>query len=287
MNAGRREHPVVAFSLRIYQALLVAYPAEFQREYGSHMLMVFRDCCLRAVRQSWTNGMIRLWAVTLIDLFSSLIEEHTRKETDMTRSKFIRLSGWSLMLGAVVLFLFPLSWYMKENLYDPFRRFSEFYEMSSVMSILVSPILLAIGMLGLRIRYGDEVSGLGKNFLLLGAISGPIVTYIGAAGATTIEWIWILLYIGPAILLACLTIFGVAVISRKPLPRWNILPLLAGTWYPAAFFIAMIMAGISGEWPETPFTTLEFILFTLQCIALFLLGYILQADVPEETTELA
>lgn len=287
MIAGRREHRLVAFSVRIYQALLAAYPSRFRKEFGSHMLVVFRDCCLRAIRQEGMTGMTRLWMVTFLDLIQSVISEHSRKETLMTRSNFIRSSGWSLLLGAVALFLLPLSWYIEENLYDPFRRFSGFYDMSYVMFVLVSPILLTIGLLGLRIRYGDEVSSLGKNFLLLGAISGPIVTYIGAAGATTIEWIWILIYTGPAIMLACLTLFGVAAISRKPLPRWNILPLLAGAWYPAAFFIAMIMAGINGEWSETPPTTLDFILFTLQCSALFLLGYILQADVPEETIELA
>ena len=33
------------FSKRIYRVLLVAYPKEFRREYGSHMVQVFRDLC--------------------------------------------------------------------------------------------------------------------------------------------------------------------------------------------------------------------------------------------------
>jgi hypothetical protein len=73
----------VVFSVRVYQLLLNAYPTKFQQEYGSHMLHVFEDCCLRAARQSGANGMLKWWAVTLLDLIQSVISEHTQKETTM------------------------------------------------------------------------------------------------------------------------------------------------------------------------------------------------------------
>jgi hypothetical protein len=55
MIGRRAELPIMAFSLKAYQVLLATYPAKFRQEYGSHMVQVFRDCCLRAIRQSGPN----------------------------------------------------------------------------------------------------------------------------------------------------------------------------------------------------------------------------------------
>ena len=55
---------LVAFSVRLYQALLVAYPAQFQQEYGLQMAQVFRDGCLRTIRQVGAKGIFKLWAIT-------------------------------------------------------------------------------------------------------------------------------------------------------------------------------------------------------------------------------
>lgn len=276
MIAGGREHPIVTLSVKVYKALLAAYPSRFRQEYGSQMLMLFHDCCLRAVRQS---GMTKLWAVTLLDLFSSLIEEHTRKETDMTRSKFIRLSGWALMLGAITLLLFIVGIYLEYEVYDPFRRFQTFNEYSLLVSIWATPILFAIGMLGLRSRFGGEVGRFGKNILLLGAIGGPVVNILGVYATPRVDWGWILLFTGNAVILACLTIFGILALRLKPLPRWNGLPLLAGIWYPALFIITLTIQAFGWDGSPEPIFVAA---VTLQSIALGVLGYILQADVPEE-----
>jgi hypothetical protein len=75
--------PIVAVSVKIYQALLAVYPIAFQQEYGLQMVQTFQDCCLRAVRQGGTNGILRLWAITLLDFIQSVISEHTQKETTM------------------------------------------------------------------------------------------------------------------------------------------------------------------------------------------------------------
>jgi hypothetical protein len=47
--------------------------------------------------------MFSLWMLTLLDLFSTAVEEHLHRETNMTKEKFIRLSGWALILAAVTL----------------------------------------------------------------------------------------------------------------------------------------------------------------------------------------
>lgn len=202
----------------------------------------------------------------------------------MTRSKFIRLSGWSLMLGAVTLFLFCLGVYLENNVYDPFRRFQAFSEYSFMVNIWATPILFAVGMLGLRARYGREVGNFGKNMLLLGAIAGPTINIIGIYATPRVDWGWILLFTGNAVLLACLSVFGVLALRVKPLPRWNGLPLFAGVWYPALITLILIIQAFGWEGSPEPIFVATVM---LQSIALGVLGYILQADVPEEAVAYA
>ena len=73
--------PIVVLSVKVYQTLLVAYPTAFRQEYGPQMTEVFRDCCLRAFKHSGRKGIVKLWAITLIDLIQSLVTEHSQKET--------------------------------------------------------------------------------------------------------------------------------------------------------------------------------------------------------------
>ena len=91
----------VRFSVGVYRLLLAAYPKAFRDEYGPHMVQVFQDLSIRAYRQNGSDGILRLWAITLFDLLKSVVEEHLQKETNMNKSTFIRISGWSLILGAV------------------------------------------------------------------------------------------------------------------------------------------------------------------------------------------
>jgi len=285
MLSKNLENPIIVVSVRVYQALLIAYPTKFQKEYGPHMLQVFRDCCLRTFRQGGRYGMLKLWALTLFDLLRSSIEEHLQKETFMTRSKFIRLSGWSLILGAVTLFLFILGTYLDNNVGVVFRRFRDFYEFGFQMSVWATPVLLGIGLLGLRTRYGDEVGSFGKNILLFGAIAGPVINIAGTFYPAIVgDWGWLLPYTGTAVLLACLTIFGIPALSAKPLPRWDSLPIIAGIWYPVIIVLAYIFetVGISYDLGNP-----AYIAIPLQCILLIILGYMLQADVPEETPAIA
>ena len=280
MLSKNLENPIIAVSVRVYQALLVAYPTKFQQEYGPHMLQVFRDCCLRTFRQGGTNGMVRLWAITLFDLVQSLVSEHTQKETFMTRSKFIRLGGWSLMLGAVTLFIFLLGVTVDENV-RPYRWVQTFTGFSNSLYIWATPVLLGIGLFGLRARYGDHTGGLGKNILLLGGIFGFVLTMIGLVTIETTEWGWLLFYGGSAFSLLCLAVFGFLAQQTKPLPRWNSLPIWAGLPFPL-FFITLNLVELTGRQTSKELDLVLTIVVMLQCIALFMLGNILQGDAEEE-----
>jgi hypothetical protein len=92
---------LVSLSAAVYRVLLAFYPARFKRDFGPHMAQVFRDSCLKTYLQSGPRGMLSLWALTLFDWFKTVIEEQMNRGTEMTRSKFIRLSGWAMILAPV------------------------------------------------------------------------------------------------------------------------------------------------------------------------------------------
>jgi hypothetical protein len=87
------------------------------------------------------------------------------------------------------------------------------------------------------------------------------------------------------VLLACLTIFGISVLRTKPLPRWNGLPFIAGLWFPV-LLPSMIIANANGV-PGNLILNIAKGTLLLQSIALFMLGYVLQADVAQATTVIA
>ena len=252
------------------------------------MLQLFRDCCLRTFRQNGTNGMARLWAVTLFDLIQSLVSEHAHKEIEMKKEmkpRDIRMAGWALMVGSVVfvpsIFIGALDWYV-----------------SIALMALIGTPLLAFGLLGLRRRYGDQVGGFGKNILLIGAVFGSLISIIGYFGeiglfGRVFYEIWVLIFAGPVVLFACLALFGMATLFKKPLPRWNMVPIIAGAWYPIFFLAYFIVSVRTGDWdsfeagaPEW-FVVVAITLLIMQGVALVALGYNLKSDVPEEAPAIA
>jgi hypothetical protein len=61
---------------RFYGLLLLAYPAEFRREYGPHMAQVFRDGYYAEKGRGQTVAVLRLWLRTLADLVLTAPKEH-------------------------------------------------------------------------------------------------------------------------------------------------------------------------------------------------------------------
>ncbi len=247
------KHSIITVSAKVYRTLLLAYPTKFQQEYGSQMVQVFQDCCLRAVRRGGTNGMLKLWVVTFFDLIQSVISEHVHKEIEMKKEmkpEDIRKAGRALIAGGVVL-LIATSFLM--------MRYPSIWAVSFLLIVYISMPLLVVGLLGLRNRYGEKVGGFGKNILLVGAILGPLTSLIA--------------------------LFGFVALYKRPLPRWNVVPLIAGIWYPIMFWFSS-MTRNTLDW-EVPISVNVALLFGIQGIALVALGYILKSDVPEETAAAA
>jgi hypothetical protein len=225
--------------------------------------------------------MFELWVITSFDLARSLVEEHAQKETGMPNSNFIRLSGWALMLGALAFYLFLFLAYLDGSNNLP-ASLEPLFSYSYYAAVLACPPLLAIGLLGLRARYGEAVGGFGRGVLLVGVVGGLAMSLIGIVGESvrSWDWAWWLQSGGLATLLTCLALFGVPTLSRGPMRRWNALPLLAGIWLPVVFLIAL-----AGEMTGNPMTGLSAALLALLTVgfaALFMLGYVLQGDAGQE-----
>ncbi|RPJ26877.1 MAG: hypothetical protein EHM33_09975 [Chloroflexi bacterium] len=192
----------------------------------------------------------------------------------MSKSELIKLSGWAFILGGF-----------------SFAAILTGSDLFAIPGSEISAILLAVGLLGLRARYGEHVGGFSRASLLLGA-SGPILLVIviamGLSGILTetqiTEGLWVLLFGGPAISLLGVSLFGLAALSSQPMPRMNWLPFFAGIWYPAVyFFLAGYLFTHDGEYPGQYHAAMQ-IIFLIQFLALCALGAVLVSDTPQEMT---
>ena len=264
----------VALSVLVYRMLLRTYPVRFQREYGPHMMQVFRDYCLRAMSQSGTNGLVKLWIVTLLDLVQSVVSEHLHKEIEMKKEmkpENIRMAGWVLMFSVPT---FILGWYWESSVWDLW--------ILGFPMVLLSIPMMAFGVRGIQARYGNVVGSFGTNILQLGVILGQLTSLIGFVGCWFINWLFALIYIGPAILLASLTIFGLMSLFKQPFLIWKPLIVFAAIWYPAFIINGLMGRVTSGDWPTVTFNSTVLLIMAIPGIAMIVLGYILQSDVPEE-----
>ncbi len=267
-------------STRLYKTLLAVYPSEFRQAYGGPMLQVFRDCSQHALRESGRAGLLALWSRTMLDTVQTALEEHVQRGVDMSKEKFIKLSGWALMLGGLAVMLGWLAGTRPEyNHYNarslPIDQYANAVEFPL---IVMGMLLLSIGMIGLYLRYGQGAGGFGRYSLGLGALSGAVCA-VGAIGLGINDnepW-WSIFFFGMLFQYLGLTLFGIANIRQRALPRWNGLPILAGIWIPLLVLVGLIIEQGSGqwvEWSEAVFMTL----WLLSLAGLAGLGYLLQSD---------
>jgi hypothetical protein len=190
----------------------------------------------------------------------------------MSKPESIKFCGWAFILGG---FSFAAILTGSDALAIPGSE--------------ISAILLAVGLLGLRARYGAHVGGFGRNILLMGA-SGPfllvIVVTMGLSGILTeiqiSKGLWILLFGGPAITLLGLTLFGLSALVSRPMPRFNWLPLFAGIWYPVFYiFLAGYLFTHNGVYPGQYHSVFQ-MMFLIQFLALCGFGAVLLTGTTQE-----
>lgn len=211
---------------------------------------------------------------TLVQCVRGILAE----ELGMSKPELIKLSGWAFILGGC-----------------SFAAILTGSDPLAIPGSVISAILFALGMSGLRAHYGERAGSIGRNVLLLG-ILGPILwaiviafmAFMYGSGNLTIAQVenglWILIFAGPAITLLGLTLFGLAALSSQPMPRLNWLPFFAGIWYPAVyFFLASYLFTHDGEYPGQYHAAMQ-IIFLIQFLALCALGAVLASDTTQEIT---
>jgi len=188
----------------------------------------------------------------------------------MAKPELIKRSGWAFVAGAFA-FITLLSGS------DPI----------AIPGSVVSAILLAVGMSGLRSGYGETISPFGSNMLRVGVL-GPVVWVIGVPFMAMLglkaqeEGSWVLLFVGPAISLLGLVLFGMTALRSKPMPRLNWLPFVTGIWYPVAYsFLAGYLFTHDSKFPQQYYPALP-LMFLIQFLALGRFGVVLLTDKPEE-----
>jgi hypothetical protein len=188
----------------------------------------------------------------------------------MSNSESIKRSGKLFIASALAFLTLLIGW-------DPI----------SIPGSLVSAILLTASMSSLKTGYGERIGRLGRNALLLG-MSAPALWVIGLVfmASMGVEAIgkggWVLLFVGPAISLLGLTLFGLTALVSKPMPRLNWLPLLAGIWYPVTYIIFSIYdISQKGVFPDQYVPQLV-LMMVIQFLALCILGFVLIDDSSKE-----
>lgn len=195
----------------------------------------------------------------------------------MSKSQLIKFSGWAFILGAFA-----------------FITILEGSDPVTIPGSLISAVLLAAGMLGLRGRYGENAGGFGRNIALISVIA-TVLFYMSMvtmwllyiSGIVPVEQLaeggWIVVFGGPAFVLIGLTLFGLAALHRKPMPRLNWLPLLAGIWYPVAYLVfAGYLFTHHGAYPWDTTIRITRIIVWIQFFGLCALGAFLVTDTSEQ-----
>jgi len=190
----------------------------------------------------------------------------------MNNSNFIRLSGWAFIIGAIAFLpgaIGMLSWEGESTGPTPVIM------QLAAFAVFLAPLLMVLGMLGLRARYK-----IGGGVLLFGAAIGGLLVIVGTlvqfltpdySVSETYFGVWLG---GVLVLNLCLSIYGIMALIQKPLPRWNWLPLAAGSW----IVLLPILFGIIGS-PSSPIIIAVLVIMTILQI---MLGYILQAGTSQE-----
>ena len=104
------EAPRLGRSERLYAGLLRAYPAPFRARYAEEMVLLFGDQLRDARAARGSGGITTTWFRTLVDLASSAVGEHLRKDRTMATSlatfaptRSMRWLGLVGLVGGVLL----------------------------------------------------------------------------------------------------------------------------------------------------------------------------------------
>ena len=211
----------LSISVRIYRAMLVAYPKTFREDYETQMVQVFRNSFRDAYHHNGMPGVIDLWLHTCVDLFvTALVERISEGSQYMFSPKVILWGGLASVFGGLFWMLAGLS--------------------NSPAALVLALVLGLGGLVSLYSRHAGQGGRLGLAGFTLGiigtvlqlavlwwAFTSGLVANMKRDPASVAPWAFIF----PLALVISgigLTLLGLASWRAKTLHIWRGLPLGLG-----------------------------------------------------------
>jgi hypothetical protein len=226
--------------------------------------------------------MLALWSLTLLDWLKSVVEQHLLKGVHMSKARFIRISGWALILGAAALFLGAAAAAATSDAssqYDfRYRPTDPIFQTVQLILFPSAVLLITLGIAGLYARYSAETGRLGRLGLILGVLGG-VATFAAMLSLfiLSLEPLWIVMMYSLAAMFGGLVLFGLDALRTRALPRGNYLPLLAGFSFPAFVITSQLYEAATGGWLEIG-DLLNTAMFVITALGLLGLGQILRRE---------
>lgn len=267
MNRNADSSPLLVLSETVYRSLIAFYPADYRRDYGGHMIQLFRDVCRDSYRRGGAVGLVDWWLTTLLDLLTTLIEQHRKAGFTVSKATFIQWSGWLLIFGGVFFAVSSISQLQPGSHYT----FEGVYQLS-MFAFVPAMILLVPGLIGVYLRYESQMNLFGRLSLLV-AILGIVIAALAAVLTALVSpsfWSWMMF--GWIIHLIGTSVFGGFVMTTHLLPRWNF-SLLIGSALPLTAVLLL-----SSNAPESGARWDAFIMLSLIAISWVLTGLALNSQ---------
>ncbi len=250
----------IRLSEHIYGALLILYPVEFRRDYGSLMLQIFRDVSRDRYHHQGAASLVFWWCRTLLDLVFTVIEQHRKVRFVMFKSTLVQLTGSLLVMGGA---LSGIAAFSQLQPGDHYR----YYGIYQLLLLLLAPgwLLSGLGCFGLALRYDQALGAAGRWTLYLTAI-GFLAMVVGIVATSIQDSLWNLWMAGGILHVVGLTTFGLLHVRKPVLPIFRALPLqIAGGWL-------VIWLGILRTDSQITNNTLSFLLFVGMGLAWLAIG---------------
>jgi hypothetical protein len=226
MMRGTIQTPLISLSESIYRALLIVYPAEYRREYGSLMVQVFRDVCRDSYRRQGLMGILLWWCSTLLDLALTAFQERRKVRVMISKQSFAQLAGVFLIAGGACSAIGALSQLQPDDHYS-------YYGVYQLLLLLIAPgfFLTGLGCIALALRYGQELNTARKWLLILSGV-GSLASALSMVAMLIIDDLWNVWTSTTVVYFVLLAAFGLLHVFKPVLPCFRALPLMiAGGWF--------------------------------------------------------
>jgi len=278
----------LSVSVRIYRAMLVAYPKTFRENYETQMVQVFRDSIREAYHRDRMFGLMDVWLHTLVDLVFTALMERIAERSEFMFSPKVTLGGGVASICAGIFWLAFCLMVALPNSYGG--------EGTIVLA-------LALGIAGLVGLYSRQIEQ-GRRSGLAGLALGIVGTGLALAALRSFVTVHpeidpigtapiaLRLALGLGILGAGLTLLGVTSLRANTLSRWQGLPLSLGLLNIAHGITFWLAYYIPLSQERVPWVSFTFGQFVHIVVALLLglgwmgLGIRLTADADTQITQL-